>query len=279
MRAPYPILLVLLASASASAQSSLRYPLELAAGYDSNVANVRQGGKERESALVLMRGGVQQRTAFSALTGLELRADLEGQDITQHSGLSLLQARTGARLITRPSQSFYAPLFALGTHAAWSEFDSRDRDAGEIQATFFIQQPLTTRLSSRLSFHGLRRRAEETVFDASQHGVSLDVDWILAPALAAYAGYQHRRGDFITTTATVPPAAAATALAIAADDVFVGEFAVRQSGRAHIVTMGLNWALSSTYSLDLLTRHVDAESVIGTNYRREQILFSLLARL
>lgn len=261
-----------------AAAAGSRYPLELTLGHDSNVANAREGGNEREALFALVAGGGESVWPITPGSALATHWRIEGQAFEQYAGLASLKARLGGRLLGRPGQGFWAPTLALGAAGAWQEFDSRARDAAEGLVTGSLQQPLTTRLHARLALQSTWRSADESAFDARQRSVALDLDWMPARDLAIYAGGQWREGDFTVNAPAVGPALAGVARAVAADDVFAGEFAVRQPGEARIATLGVNLALGPSLGVDLMARHVEAESALGVRYRRTQAFLSLLAR-
>ncbi|MFP5307552.1 MAG: hypothetical protein ACLGI7_17250, partial [Gammaproteobacteria bacterium] len=174
---------------------------------------------------------------------------------------------------------FYTPTFTLYASAAHAEHASSLRDAAEYRAGGFVQEQLTTRLSARAGWSASWRDARrQRVFAGGARSATLDLDWLATRRLAVYAGYQYRDGDLVSSAADPPPAVLGAARALADDDVFTGETAFRLSSSAHVGTLGVNLSLSPKLSLDLQTRHVEAEADTGVHYRRTQTLVSLLWR-
>jgi hypothetical protein len=247
---------------------------ELALGYDSNVANVRQGGDEREAGFALLDVGVDQLWGLGSHHALQGRFDVESQAYTRYRGLDSAKGTLLLRYLFRPGAGFFAPTLALSGSAGWWEFNSDLRDSADYRASAFVREQLTTRISARLTGTIDWRRASEEVFDLRTRTLGLDLDWALSNRLAIYGGYQRRWGQFVSTRPTPPP----PSFAFAADDAFAGEFAARQDGAANIGKLGFNFAFSPRLALDLQGLYVEAGANTGVHYRRTQAMASLLAR-
>lgn len=248
---------------------------ELGFGYDSNINNARQGGNDREDGFAQFDGGIEHTWSLDRHNALQARFDLESQKYFDWEGLDNAKGTTSLRYLLRPGAGFYTPLFALTTSAAWWEFNSQIRDGAVYRGSLFVLEQITTKISLRLTGTGDWRRARrEDAFTLRTKSAGIDVDWTLSNRMAVYAGFQRRWGQFVTTRPTAP----ALSFTFAPDDVFPGEFATRQQGAANIGTLGLNYALSPKFAIDLQGFFVEAEANTGVHYRRVQSIASVLAR-
>jgi hypothetical protein len=248
---------------------------ELALGYDSNIANARQGGDEREVGFALLSLGAQHVWSLGQHSALQGRLDAESQAFTDFDGLDSLKGTGSLRYLFRPGGGFFIPTIAVSGAAGWWEFNSRLRDGADYRASVFVLEQLTTRISARLGGAiDWRQPSAGEVFRNRTRSLGVDVDWTLTNRFALYAGYQRRWGQFVTTRPTPP----APTFLFAPDDAFDGEFATRQEGAANIGRLGFNLALSPMFSVDVQGLHVEAGANTGVHYRRRQAMASLLAR-
>ncbi|PPE73840.1 hypothetical protein C3942_10570 [Solimonas fluminis] len=247
---------------------------EFALGQDSNVANVREGGRERSDRFALLAAGVDRPWRLSDSSTLLWRPQLEAQQFDDCRGLSSLQLGLQARWLYRPGAGFHVPVLELLAGATAWEFDSRLRDGAQYRFGVFASAPLTTRIGLRAGAQLRQRRADSAVFDTDVRMLGADLDWELRPGSTLYLGYQHLDGDLVSTAPTAPAASDA----VAPDDVFDGETAFRLDSRADIGTLGLNHALSPQLALDLQGRGIRARAETGARYERRQLLLSLLWR-
>jgi hypothetical protein len=248
---------------------------ELALGYDSNVANARQGGQDREDGFVQVNAGAEKLWGLGSRSALQARFDLESQAYNRYEGLDSAKGVFTLRYLFRPGRGFYSPTFGLAGSGAWWEFDSSVRDSADYRASLFVLEQMTTRISARITGGVNWRRSLDTdVFDLRTKSAGVDLDWTLSNHFALYGGFQRRWGQFVTTRPTPP----APVFMFTADDVFDGEFAVRQEGAANVGTLGFNIALSPMFALDVQGFYVEAGANTGVHYRRTQALASVLAR-
>jgi hypothetical protein len=249
---------------------------EAALGYDSNVANARQGGNERAAGFAELDGSLDRAWDVADDSAVQARFDLDTQAFPKYEKLDSAKGSLLLRYLLRPGQGFYAPTIALGGSAAWWEFNSRLRDSAEYRASAFVLEQITTRIAARLTGALDWRESRGEVFDLRTRSLGVDVDWTLTNRLAVYAGFQRRWGQFVTTR----PAAASYApgTVYADDDAFPGEDALRLDGAADITTGGLNFAFANWLSLDVQGTFVETGANTGLHYRRAQSVASLLAR-
>lgn len=279
---PFPFALTIVCvalCASGNAMAAGRvWRSEVAIGHDSNLANIRRGGVEREAWFGLASIGTESNWPLGDYGAFVSQLRVEGQAFDGFEGLNHVRGIVQLRALTRPGNGFHVPTLAFTGAAAVDEFDSVARDGSDYRVSGFLLQPLTTRLTARVTVAAAWREAEATAFDTSFRSAALDLDWSFTNQFAAYAGYQFRTGDFVTTVPAVPAALAAQARAISPDDGFPGESAVRQDGSGHIGTLGVNLALSPRWSVDLQGLLAEMESDGGVRYRRIQTTASLLGR-
>jgi len=248
---------------------------ELAIGYDSNVANARQGADEREDEFALLSLGADRTWSLGADQALQARVNVESQAFREFEDLDNVLGTLSLRYLLRPGAGFFTPTFAISGSAGWWEFNSRLRDSADYRASMFVLEQLTTKISARLTGTiDWRRAARAEVFTNRTRSLGVDLDWMLTSRFATYAGYRRRWGQFVTTRPTPPPASFVSA----PDDVFDSEFATRQDGAANIGTLGFNVALSPMFSIDVQGLYVEAGANTGVHYRRTQAIASLLGR-
>lgn len=269
--AAFTILMLISAAAPAA---GVKLGGEAAIGYDSNVANARQGSDERAAGFAELDASLDQIWDLDASNALQLRFGVDTQAVAKYEALDSAKGSLLLRYLLRPGQAFYAPALGLGGSAAWWEFNSRLRDSAEYRASAFVREQLTTRISARLTGTLDWRRSRGEVFDLRTRALGIDVDWAIASRFAIYAGFQRRWGQFVTTRPTAPDAT----LVFAPDDAFPGEFATRLDGSANISTVGCNLAFTRWLSLDVQGTFVETGASTGIHYRRVQSVASLLAR-
>lgn len=247
---------------------------EAGIGYDNNIANIRDGGDTRGEAFAQLAVGTDSLWPLSPDVALLWRLQLQAEQFDQHRELSSVQPLLQMRGLFRPGAGFHAPLLEAVASVAWWEFDSRLRDRAQYRFGLLVSEQLTTDVGLRVGWRVTERRARSAVFDTGQRSLTVDLDWLLQPALTVYLGYQHLDGDLVSTASAVP----ANARASDPDDAFAGETAFRLASRAHVATLGCNFALSPKLALDLQAREVRARADDGPRYERRQWLASLLWR-
>ncbi|MDP9140912.1 MAG: hypothetical protein M3O62_08995 [Pseudomonadota bacterium] len=251
---------------------------ELSLGHDSNVANIRDSAPQFEDGFSLVRFQVDEVLALSASSALLLQAFGQAQNHVEFQGLNQLKAQLLARYLLRPGRGFYVPTLAWSASAAGLAYDSEMRDHSEYRALFYVDQPLTTQLRTRLSVAGRwNRDGEAGVFRDSATQFGVDFDWQVLRPLALYAGYQWRSGDFVAS-GKPSPAVLAAVPAYAPDDVFEGLTILRQDGHGGIATFGFNYSFSPKTSFDVQVQRAGFESEFGVRYGRTISIASLLFR-
>jgi len=265
-------LLLLLLPLAALAQGGLSG--ELALGYDDNLANAREGRPRHQDQYALASVAAAAGSALGRGSALQWRLELEAQQFAEVQALSNARASLRARWLYRPDAGFYTPTLGLGAAASLWEFDSGLRDSRLQRFELLLQEQLTSALALQLAARLLQREAAAAVFDGSTRSLALDLDWQPLPRLALYAGAQWQDGMQLSSAPAAPPFGNRPT----ADDAFPGETAFRLEARTRILSLGLNYALSSHLALDLELRRIVARADAGPRYERDQALASLLWR-
>lgn len=283
-RSPAPLALaVLLAALPARAEHHVRihYSGDVASGYDNNVTNAQHDADVRESGFASATGNVDYQRALSLYTTLLLRGSALYEHWNSFEGLSNAKATAMARVLYRADGDFWTPTLAAWASASVWEFDSEIRDSNEYRAGVFVTENLTTQVTGRLALGASRRESDSRVFDLSGWSAQLNLDWVPAPRMTVYTGYQYYDGD-VTSTATPSLWIGLAAEAIEADDAFGGIAgglrAYRLDATAQISTLGFNYALSRKMSLDFQGQYIGTRADARNDYERMVGVASLLAR-
>lgn len=274
-------LAVALNGTQARAENTLRISASAGVGYDANVANAEKGGQMPATGFGSASVGAQYSIPLPLNTQLVLRGTLAGDQYFHYVGLSDATATALARLLYRPGGGFYAPLFSLWGSADNSRFGSRMRDSADYRGGAFVREQLTTDISLRLGGNYAERHSKSSVFDLRGQSATLDLDWQLTPALTTYLGYGFRYGDvFSTGVPTLQVVRAAKV--IEPDDAFGGvtsdEFAYRFKGHSQTGTLGMNYAFSPRFSIDLQGTDINTRAGWGNHYNHPSGVLSLLTR-
>ena len=250
-------------------------------GYDDNIGNAGSSSEEEAAGFASATLNADFLTGLSNKASLLLRGSFSGEGYSRFSRLSNGKAGAMLRLSWRPDGGFYVPTVGFSTSAAYRKFGSRLRDSGEYRASLFLDEQITTSISTRLTAQASRRVAAGKVFDLSGSSLALDLDCALGPAFAVYGGYQFHYGDQVSTGSPTP-ARLAAAEAMAPDDAFGGSaanrFAYRMPAHTQIATLGFNYALSHRYALDAQFQAVQSKAGFGNRYGHAITVVSLLAR-
>ncbi len=272
-----------LAALPARAEHHIRihYTGDVASGFDDNVTNAQHDADIRESGFVSANGNVDYQLALSLYTTLLLRGSAQYEYWNSFDGLNNVKGTAMARLLYRGDGDFFTPTFAGWVSVAGLEYDSAIRDGIEYRAGAFITENLTTQVTGRFALMANHREAAGEVFDLDGVSASLNLDWVPAPRMTVYTGYQFYDGGVASTAApTVWIVNAAEA--IEADDAFGGLAgglrAYRLDAQAGIVTLGYNYAFSRKLSADLQGQFISTRADARNEYERTVGVVSLLAR-
>lgn len=251
-------------------------------GYDSNTGNAPDGLPRTESLFAETSLAVSRRWPLHSHVSALVRGTASVQAYEAVSGLGNAKATALLRLSARPGDSPLVPTFSLwGSGAAW-EFQSDIRDSTELRAGILVQQPLTTRLSTRLSGVFAQRDSDSRVFDLQQRWLAVDLEWQPWSAARLALGWQLQDGD---TVATAPTGFGVVRSAdqVEPDEAYGGmagnRYAYRLKARTQVGSLGFNYRLSQQLSLDTQLQHAQARSERwDTRYRRWVLNTGLLWR-
>ena len=277
-------LLAMLTAAPAHADHHIRihYSGDVASGFDSNVTNAQQDADIRESGFASASGNVDYLRNISLYTTLLLRGSLQGEYWNSFDGLNNGKGTAMARLLYRGDGDFWTPTFAAWVSAGVMEFDSAIRDSNEYRAGAFVTENLTTQVTGRFALGASRRESDGFVYDLSGYSASMNLDWVPAPHMVVYTGYQYYVGDVASTASAASFWIVEAAEAIEADDAFGGLagglLAYRLDARAQITTLGFNYAFGRKLSADVQGQYISTRATSRIDYERMVGVVSLLAR-
>ena len=272
-----------LAALPAQAEHHVRihYSGDVATGFDDNVTNAQNDADIRESGFTSAGANMDYQRALSLYTTLLLRGSGQYEYWNSFDGLNNAKATAMARVLYRGDGDFYTPTLAAWLSVAALEFDSEIRDGAEYRAGAFVTENLTTQVTGRFALTASHREAAGRVFDLEGLSASLNLDWVPAPRMTVYTGYQFYDGG-VASTATPSLWIGVAAEAIEADDAFGGIAgglrAYRLDAQASIVTLGFNYAFTRKLSADLQGQYISTRADARNEYERTVGVVSLLAR-
>ena len=250
---------------------------ELNVGTDDNLQAARDTLPRQADSFV--HAGVTSALSEALAPGLSLRllTQLDGRMYRQTDGLNELVAALDGQLRLRPGNRFRTPTLGASMGIGFHRFQSQLRDANSARMRLFWEQPLTTRLAARGSlfkqWHGSRGRA----FDATTRGGELALDWQASTPLLLTLAYQYRDGA-VASVGMPGPATRAHAIALEADDVFIGQTAFSFDAQTHIGSLEARYQLSPTLSLQTQLRYLESDADFGSQYHRWGTLSGLSLR-
>ncbi|HUR41840.1 MAG TPA: tandem-95 repeat protein [Verrucomicrobiae bacterium] len=255
---------------------------DVGSGFDTNVGNAQADADVRESGFVSAAGHASWQHRLNLYTTVLLRGTLQGEHVESFEGLSNAKGIGMARLVYRPDGDFFTPQIAGWVSAAYWEFDSAIRDGVEYRGGAYLAQQVTTQISARLSVGASQRESESRVFDVAGFSGGINVDWLPMAGLTIYGGYQHYRGDVVSTATPGTLNIGRAAEVIEADDAFggfaTGMRAYRLDAASNIGTLGFNYALSRNLSVDAQAQQIDTQADFDNEYQRTVGVVSLLVR-
>lgn len=244
---------------------------------DDNITSARDGSKRTtEQALQL---GLVHAVSSSVNHGMSLRllARANGRFHARYEGLNEFSGGLDGQLLLRPGSGFHTPTLGFSLGAGTNQFASKLRDANEARSKVFIQQALTTKLSSRAAVFSVWRDSNSRAFDADWRGGELSLDWQIQDRLRLSMGYQYRDGTVVSVG--LPGAAAvAHSTGLAADDVFTGLTAFGFDAQTHIGSATVSYALTPNLLLESQARYVESDTDFDTRYHRWNTSCGLVLR-
>lgn len=187
---------------------------------------------------------------------------------------------------------FLAPFYRASLTFKHKAFDSEARTTDSATLQIFVTQRLTTDFTGRLGYQLTEEQAGHVVFDKSEHRLFGNIDYIWSKDLVAYFTASLMQGDIYSV------AQATFCNGLAADDIypfiresdfiwrdkafnqhFCGDwFAYRLSATTTTYALGVNYALSNKYSVDVSATAIDSQASEWVEYQRMLVRASLLVR-
>jgi hypothetical protein len=272
----------LLPLAALQGASLVQPSMDLSLLADDNVTRANQPADIREDTVASL--GVQASFNFepgpSGLWKLEL--DFLREEFAEFEGLSNSEA--GLRLAYRFqfSRGYSAPIWELFSRVAVQDFQSRSRD----QTEFLLGISGGRRLTDRITFLGgleleSHQAPDSEAFDTEQVSLFANLDYFLGDRWIAYGTYRFIDGQ-IVSTGTPELNILTYSEVVEPDEVFggadSGQFAYRLASSTQLLTLGLNWAITSNNALDLSVRTLVTSARAGLDYERLQLRASYLGR-
>jgi hypothetical protein len=252
------------------------FDTELGAGYDDNVGNSERKSDIQGDAFAAFGFRADRTKRLSEQTSVLMRGSLAVETWDEFEGLD--NGRLGAMLRFIHQRDPKAPVIAFWGSAALWQFDSELRDGSEYRAGIFTEQAVSPALSGRLSLAAPRRNADSAVFDLDGASLGVDLDWRAGENLIVYGGTQFREGEVFSVSSPSPQILDASE-ARAPDDVFGGTaVAYRLDASSWVHTLGFNYGLSRSLSLDLQAQAIDTNAAGRNEYERWIAIGSLLGR-
>ncbi|MDC2890446.1 hypothetical protein [Psychrosphaera algicola] len=172
------------------------------------------------------------------------------------------------------------------------EFDSAGRTSDILSFQAFATRRISTDFTGRLGYQYTNVTAGNAVFDNSEHRLFANVDYLWSRELVAYLTASVISGDVYSV------AQATFCNGLTADDIypliseskaiwrddsfnqhFCGDwFAYRLAATTTSLALGVNYALSHKYSVDISATAIDSSASDWVEYQRMLVRASLLVR-
>lgn len=226
---------------------------------DDNVNRGGDSGDRRADNIYSVSAGM----GVARMLGSNTRAVLSGlfgaDKFQSWSGLDRLTAGANAEIQYRTSARFFAPTFGLFGRFTFENYRSGMRDGWRASLGLSAREALSDRINVFGALAYNSRSASSDVFDEKYNSARFNFDYALGRTITLYLGGEYRRGDIVSSD--IPsPGSASIALAYAPDDAFDGELtAYRYDAKTTIWTLGGNWALGPSGSLDVSARRATSK--------------------
>ncbi len=220
--------------------------------YDDNVTRSVDKLADQSWSLGLSRVFATQ---LNDNTRISLEPSLGFEKFETYVGLSHADAGLKAELQYRESGDFSSPIYSIFTKLSGSNYETTLRDGERLQLGLSGYLPVTDRINAFAAVGVDGRHASSAVFNGTSAFVRLNLDYALSATGTLYAGGEFRAGDLVSSGFESLDNLDAAKIYVV-DDAFPhsGRIAYRFTGQTGIGTLGYNFGLSSTSSVDLSYR-------------------------
>ncbi|MBU2883048.1 hypothetical protein KO525_03835 [Psychrosphaera sp. B3R10] len=259
--------------------------------YDSNVGKAKFLRDTVEDEVVQLNGRFQYRwESNKSLLSVSALAESEFYDTVDT--LNSLTAGVEVAYSWQNSFGFLAPFYRASLTYKHKEFDSAGRTSDILSFQAFATRRISTDFTGRLGYQYTNVTAGNAVFDNSEHRLFANVDYLWSRELVAYLTASVISGDVYSV------AQATFCNGLTADDIypliseskaiwrddsfnqhFCGDwFAYRLAATTTSLALGVNYALSHKYSVDISATAIDSSASDWVEYQRMLVRASLLVR-
>lgn len=226
-------------------------------------------------------GGYSQLVGQSGL--LQLNGYLRYQGFREYDDMNTRSLSLGANYLFRISEQYHATTYGIGLQTIHSRFDNSDiRDGETLNFSLTANKRLTRSLNGNLGYLYSKRNSEDETFDTTQQFLYGGIDSAIAERWVLYAEAKYMQGDLLLhafgAPNTVPGSADAAKqvndLAFARNGNISTRF--RFSGEAVYATIGLNYQLTGSISMDAFWQHYRWETNSGINQDDRSIQLGLI---
>ena len=267
---------------AARAEGRVGFDTEIAYTYDDNVTRAARDSDIRDDRIAGLTLGVNWRHTSAKHFRLALRGFAQGEQFTEHEGLSNAGGGISGSLKYRGSGALLAPTFAIFGKITSLNYDSDLRDSEFYQAGASVQKGLTDRMDFTGVLAHTTRDSDSRVFDTRETSLLINLDFRWAQRLTQYLSYNFVSGDIVASGTPTWLTLINYAEEIQADDAFGGAsanmFSYRLNAQTHVATLGFNIAINEQQSIDLSARYARAEADGDITYDRNIVSAAYLLR-
>lgn len=260
--------------------------------YDSNVGKAKLTRDTVEDEVIYANGQFQYRWEpdFSSLLSLSALAESEVYDTID--SLNSISAGVELAYSWQNSFGFLAPFYRASLTYKHKSVDSVGRTSDTLSFQAFATRRISTDFTARIGYQYTDSSAEHEVFDNKEHRLFANIDYIWSRQLVAYFTASVLDGDIYSVSQ------ATFCNGLAADDIypliresktiwrdqsfnqhFCGDWiAYRLSATTTTFALGVNYAISQKYSIDVSATTIDSQVSDAVDYQRMLMRASLLVR-
>ncbi len=216
------------------------------------------------------------RLVFTGLLG--------GEKFRRVDGLSRTYIGGEVEYQYRGSSAFDEPTYGAFLKLTAENFDSAQRDGNRVSVGLTLARSLTDRINLYGALSHNRRNASSEIFSSSENALRGNLDFQLTDRAQFYVGAEYRRGHIVSTGWPMMPGAWAPGV-WTMDDVFSGMTTYRMRGKTTLLTLGFNYSLTPSQSVDLSLRRIQVKPTsdiawtgVATSYNSNQLSLVYLLR-